>query len=90
MTKSHPWLGVASLAEIRLDDDFRDLLANALIARHRAQITEAPELMFLRATWDADGWARAEADQLVAHIRAAMEYQMVGHKEMTNEFSRRL
>jgi hypothetical protein len=57
----------------RLDDGFRNLLANALIARHRARINQAPELMLLRETWDADGWARAEADQLVAHIRAAME-----------------
>ncbi|MGH3779192.1 MAG: hypothetical protein ACRDRO_00820 [Pseudonocardiaceae bacterium] len=56
-----------------MDDGFRILLANALIARRRVQITEAPELMLLRKTWDADGWARAEADQLMAHIRAAME-----------------
>lgn len=63
-----------SSCEIRLDDGFRNLLANALIARHRARITEAPELMLLRETWDADGWARAEADQLVAHIRVAMEH----------------
>ncbi len=69
-----------SLHEIRLDDDFRDLLADALIARHRAQIPQAPELMLLRETWDAHGWARAEADQLMAHIRAAMEYGMVCHE----------
>jgi hypothetical protein len=67
--------------EIRLDDGFRDLLANALIARHRAQITEAPELMLLRATWDAGGWARAEADHLVAHIGAAMvRHEEDGHR----------
>ncbi|MGB8961187.1 MAG: hypothetical protein WCC38_04425 [Pseudonocardiaceae bacterium] len=59
-------------AEIHLDESFRDLLANALIARRRGQITEAPELMLLRATWDAGGWARAEADQLLAHMHAAM------------------
>lgn len=69
-----------SLHEIRLDDGFRILLANALIARHRAQITEAPELMLLRETWDADEWARAEADRLLAHIVAAMKYRMVFHK----------
>jgi hypothetical protein len=67
-----------SAHEIRLDDGFRDLLANALIARHRAQITEAPELLLLRATWHADGWARAEADKLLAHIHAAMEQAVVG------------
>lgn len=66
--------------EIRLDDDFRDLLANALIARRRAQIPQAPELMLLRETWAADGWACAEADQLMAHIRAATEYGMVCHE----------
>ena len=63
-----------SCQEIRLDDGFRVLLANALIARHRARIAKSPELLLLRETWDADGWARAEADQLVGHIRAAMEY----------------
>ena len=63
--------------EIRLDDGFRDLLANALIARHREHITEAPELMLLRETWDG-GWARAEADQLMAYLRAAMDDGMVG------------
>ncbi len=66
-------------ADIRLDDGFRDLLANALIARRRAQIVEAPELMLLQATWDAGGWARAEADKLLAHIHAALEPAMVGH-----------
>ncbi len=71
--RGNPGPGPVSLPEIRLDDGFRNLLANALIARHRARITQEPELMFLRETWDADGWARAEADQLVAHIRAAME-----------------
>jgi hypothetical protein len=68
-----------SVHEIRLDDGFRDLLAN-LTARHRAQITEAPELLLLRATWHADGWARAEADKLLAHIHAAMEHAVVGHE----------
>jgi hypothetical protein len=70
-----------TLHEIRQDDDFRDVLANALIARHRAQIPQAPELMLLRETWAADGWARAEADQLITHIRAATEYGMVCHEE---------
>ncbi len=74
--RDSPGQCTVSLHEIRLDDDFRDLLANALITRHRAQITEAPELVLMRETWAADGWARAEADQLMAHIRAAMEYGM--------------
>jgi hypothetical protein len=65
--------------EVRLDDGFRDLLADALIARHRARIPEAPELMLLRETWDG-GWARAEADQLMAYIQAAMDDRMVGHE----------
>lgn len=65
--------GRTSSAEIHLDDDFRDLLANALIARRRAQIKEAPELMLLQATWDAGGWTRAEADTLLAHIQGAIE-----------------
>lgn len=68
-----------SFPEIRLDDRFRDLLANALIARHRAQLTESPELLLLRATWDAQGWARAESDKLLAHIQAAMEHAVIGH-----------
>ena len=65
----------ASAREVALDDGFRDLLADALIARHRARIADQPELMFLRSTWDADEWARAEADQLLAHIDARMERQ---------------
>jgi hypothetical protein len=56
-----------------LDDAFRDVLACALIARHRAQFRSQPELMFMRSTWDADEWARAEADTLLAHIRAVLE-----------------
>jgi len=56
-----------------LDDTFRDVLAGALIARDRAQIRSQPELMFMRSTWDADEWARAEADTLLAHIRAVLE-----------------
>lgn len=72
-----PGQRTVSRHEIRLDDGFRDLLANALIARHRERVAEAPELMLLRSTWDADGWARAEADQLAAHISAAMKYAMV-------------
>jgi hypothetical protein len=56
-----------------LDDAFRDVLASALIARHRAQIRSQPELMYMRSTWEADEWARAEADTLLAHIRAALE-----------------
>ncbi|MDT7597846.1 MAG: hypothetical protein QOJ06_3392 [Pseudonocardiales bacterium] len=62
--------------EIRRDDGLRDLLADALIARHRARIPEAPELMLLRETWDG-GWARVEADQLMAYIQAAMDDRMV-------------
>lgn len=58
---------------IYLDDAFRDVLASALITRHRAQIRSQPELMFMRSTWDADEWASAEADTLLAHIRAALE-----------------
>jgi hypothetical protein len=58
-----------------LDATFRDLLASALIARHHAQIRNQPELMFMRSTWDAAEWARAEADTLLAHIRAALEHQ---------------
>jgi hypothetical protein len=65
--------------EIRCDDGLRDLLADALIARHRARIREAPELMLLWETWDG-GWARAEADQLMAYIEAAMDDRMVGHE----------
>lgn len=65
----------ASAREVALDGGFRDLLADALIARHRARIPDQPELMFLRSTWDADEWARAEADQLLAHIDARMERQ---------------
>lgn len=64
-----------SAREVALDDGFRDLLADALIARHRAKIPDQPELMFLRSTWDADEWARAEADQLLAHIDAVLERQ---------------
>ncbi len=78
--RDSPAQRTVSLPEIRLDDDFRDLLANALIARRRAQISAAPELMLLRETWAADEWARAEADQLIAHIRAATEYGMVCHE----------
>jgi hypothetical protein len=58
---------------ILVDDAFRDVLASALIARHRAQIRSQPELMFMRSTWDADEWARAEADTLLAHIRAVLD-----------------
>jgi hypothetical protein len=65
--------------ESQLDDGFRDLLAHALIARHRARITEAPELMLLRETWDG-AWARAEADQLMSYLRAAMDQRMVGRE----------
>ena len=65
--------------EIRCDDGLRDLLADALIARHRARIREAPELMLLRETWDG-GWAPAEADQLMAYIQAAMDDRMVRHE----------
>ena len=57
---------------IVLDDTFRDLLASALIARHRAQLHRQPELMLMRSTWDADQWARAEADALLAHVRALL------------------
>jgi hypothetical protein len=57
---------------ILLDDAFRDVLARALIARHRAQIRNQPELMFMRSTWDADEWARAEADTLLVHIRTVL------------------
>ena len=63
--------------ESQLDDGFRDLLAHALIARHRARITEAPELMLLRETWDG-AWARAEADQLMIYLRPAIDQRMVG------------
>lgn len=35
--------------------------------------------MLLRETWDG-GWARAEADQLMAYIEAAMDDRMVGHE----------
>jgi hypothetical protein len=31
-----------------VDDAFRDVVARALIARHRAQIRSQPELMFMR------------------------------------------
>jgi hypothetical protein len=58
---------------ILVDDAFRDVVARALIARHRAQIRSQPELMFMRSTWDADEWARAEADALLAHVRAELE-----------------
>jgi hypothetical protein len=58
---------------IVLDEAFRDLLARALSARHRAQLRSHPELMFMRSTWDADGWAQAEATTLLVHIRAALE-----------------
>lgn len=58
---------------IVVDDAFRDVLACALMARHRAQIRSQPELMFMRSTWDTDEWARAEADTLLAHIRAVLE-----------------
>ena len=63
----------AGAHQIVVDDAFRDVLASALIARHRAQIRSQPELMFMRSTWDADEWARAEADDLLAHIRAVLE-----------------
>lgn len=63
----------ASAHSICLDDAFRDVLAGALIARHRAQIRSQPELMLMRSTWDAGEWARAEADTLLAHIRAVLE-----------------
>jgi hypothetical protein len=62
----------ASAPPVFLDDAFRDVLADALIAHHRAQIRSQPELMFMRSTWDADEWARAEADTLLTHIRAAL------------------
>jgi hypothetical protein len=78
---ANPGQHTASRHEIRLDDGFRDLLVDALIARHRARITEAPELMLLRETWDG-GWARSEADQLMAYLLAAMDYRMVGHGEV--------
>ncbi|MGH3765255.1 MAG: hypothetical protein ACRDS0_06495 [Pseudonocardiaceae bacterium] len=61
--------------EVALDDGFRDLLADALIARQRAKISDQPELMFLRSTWDADEWARPEADQLLAHIQTVLDRQ---------------
>jgi hypothetical protein len=79
--RDSPAQRTVSRHEIHLDDDFRDLLANALIARRRAQIPDAPELMLVRETWAADGWAGAEADQLIAHIRAATEYRMVCHEQ---------
>ena len=63
----------AGARPILVDDAFRDVLACALIARHRAQIRSQPELMFMRSTWDADEWARAEADTLLAHIQAVLE-----------------
>ncbi len=71
-TRSYPAnpASVAGAHPIVLDDAFRDVLACALIARHRAQIRSQPELMFMRSTWDADEWARAEADTLLAHIHA--------------------
>ncbi|HKS52696.1 MAG TPA: hypothetical protein VJS67_12580 [Pseudonocardiaceae bacterium] len=59
---------------ISLDDTFRDLLACALVARHQAHIRSQPELMFLRSTWDPGEWARAEADMLLAHIRAGLKH----------------
>ncbi len=68
-TNAHP---------IVLDDAFRDLLTCALIARHRARIRSQPELMFMRSTWDADGWAQAEATTLLVHIRAALENRASG------------
>jgi hypothetical protein len=70
--------GAASAAgahPILVDTTFRDLLASALIARHRGQICNQPELIFMRSTWDADEWAQAEADTLLAHIRAALEHR---------------
>ena len=48
--RDRPGPGPVSLTEIRLDDGFRNLLANAMIARHRPRITQDPELMFLRET----------------------------------------
>jgi hypothetical protein len=33
--------------------------------------------MLLRETWDG-AWARAEADQLMIYLRAAMDQRMVG------------
>jgi hypothetical protein len=61
-----------NLQEVHLDEEFRNLLAGALIARRRAQILAQPELMLLRATWDAAAWARTEADELLAYIRAGI------------------
>jgi hypothetical protein len=63
----------AGVHPIVVDDAFRDVLACALMARHRAQIRSQPELMFMRSTWGTDEWARAEADTLLAHIRAVLE-----------------
>jgi hypothetical protein len=60
---------------VYLDDTFRDLLAAALVTRQRAQIRSQPELMFLRSSWDAGEWARAEADTLLAHIRTELEHR---------------
>ncbi len=40
----------ASAHRIVLDDTFRDLLASALIARHRTQLYRQPELMLMRST----------------------------------------
>ena len=74
VVQENPVRSTVSVHEVALDDGFRDLLAGALIARHRAKIPDHPELMFLRSTWDADEWARAEADQLLAHIRTVMEH----------------
>jgi hypothetical protein len=58
---------------IFLNDTFRDLLAAALAMRHRAQIRGQPELMLLRSTWDASEWAQAEADTLLAYLRAVLD-----------------
>ncbi len=77
--RDSPAQPAVSRHEIRLDDGLRDLLADALIARHRTRIPEAPELMLLRETWDG-GWARAEADQLMAYLWTAMGDGIVGHE----------
>lgn len=75
-TRGYPPAGSpASAHPIVLDAAFRDLLASALIARHRAQIRNQPELMFMRSTWDADEWARTEADTLLAHIRTVLAHR---------------
>jgi hypothetical protein len=66
----------ASAHPIVLDAAFRDLLASALIARHRAQTRNQPELMFMWSIWDADEWARTEADTLLAHIRTVLAHRV--------------